>query len=55
MVDTQVLGSCAVRRTSSSLVFRTTIYAGIAQLVEHSTDNRKVTGSSPVICTNMGR
>ena len=30
-----------------------TIYAGIAQLVEHTTDNREVTGSSPVIRTNI--
>lgn len=26
----------------------------VAQLVEHSTDNRRVTGSSPVTTTNLG-
>lgn len=28
-------------------------YAGIAQLVEYTTDNRVVTGSSPVACTRV--
>ncbi len=40
------------KRTGEATPF-SLLYAGIAQLVEYTTDNRVVTGSSPVARTNV--
>ncbi len=45
MVDTQVLGTCALRRESSSLSIRTK-NMGVAQLVEHRSPKPGVGSSS---------
>ena len=37
----------------SGVEVKTYFYASVAQLVESTTDNRVVTGPSPVVCTRM--
>lgn len=61
LIEVEVVGSnpttrgpdetSRVWRVKLSRVERHRIYWGVAQMEEHSTDNRKVTGSNPVVPT----